>query len=63
MTKASNLSELGGATDCADENDSSCSLGNKSLRVAENAKKKSEAEAPLLVAFKYFSQGNVIPKA
>lgn len=60
MTKASNLSELGGATDCLDENDSSCSSGNKSLRVAEKAKKKSEAEAPLLVAFKYFSQGNVI---
>ncbi|XP_041931054.1 centromere protein I [Alosa sapidissima] len=58
MTKSSSLSELGRATNCSDEHDSSCNVSssNRSLRLAENAKRKSEAEAPFLVAFKYFSQ-------
>lgn len=60
MSKESNLSESGGAADSLDENNSSCTSSNRSLRIAENAKKKSEAEAPLSVALKYFSQGNVI---
>ncbi|XP_031443061.1 centromere protein I [Clupea harengus] len=57
MTEASILPGLAGAADCSNENDSSCSdISNKSLRIAENAKKKRQAEAPLLLALKYFSQ-------
>lgn len=60
MTEASILPGLAGAADCSNENDSSCSdISNKSLRIAENAKKKRQAEAPLLLALKYFSQGNI----
>lgn len=46
-------------TDFPDENDSTGSTSsNRSLRIAEKQKKKSEAEAPVSVALTYFSQGN-----
>ncbi|KAL4631617.1 centromere protein I [Arapaima gigas] len=43
--------------DSSSENDSSApGRSHRSLRVAENAKKKKEAEDPFLLALKYFSQ-------
>ncbi|KAL2077360.1 hypothetical protein ACEWY4_026864 [Coilia grayii] len=57
MPQTPEPSVSGGRTDFPDENDSTCSnLSNRSLRIAEKEKKKSEAEAPLSVALTYFSE-------
>ncbi|KPP66805.1 hypothetical protein Z043_114659 [Scleropages formosus] len=55
MAKNSNPQRLD--LDSSSENDSSSSArSHRSLRVAENAKKKREAEDPFLLALKYFSK-------
>ncbi|KAG7465055.1 hypothetical protein MATL_G00172050 [Megalops atlanticus] len=55
MPRKSNLSRLD--MNSSSENDSSNSgRSDRSLRVAENNRKKSEAEDPFVLALKYFSQ-------
>lgn len=58
MAASVNLSGLSDSETLSqnDENLSSRS-GNRSLRVAENERKKREAEDPFVLALKYFSEG------